>query len=268
MYRPIRALLPLFAAAALLAAFNGRAQTVRAVPLTSVSPAHCVDTLAQRATTDPLRCPAALRTAIVEAQTLCRNAGGTLSGAKEGDVWALDVNGDGRNELLFELDRNVTCEGAWSVFSCGSLGCPKALYELRDGEWAAVGSIAADAPEHVTLTGTAAASGHRTLEVCAKDGCGERWSYEWLGMMYEATRVEVRGTRVDVAGSIHGFYELSAATTLLERPSTRAAEIAHYDAGTPVAILGSVAGGDYYYVSPCNTCDSGFVPRTALNIPR
>jgi hypothetical protein len=160
---------------------------VRAVPLTSVSPAHCVDTLAQRAATDPLRCPAALRTAIGEAQTVCRNAGGTLAGAKEGDVWALDVNGDGRNELLFELDGNVTCEGAWSVFSCGSVGCPKTLYELRDGAWAAVGRIAAEAPAQVTLARAAAQDGHRTIEVCANDGCSAPLSYEWLGTAYELT---------------------------------------------------------------------------------
>lgn len=267
MHRPTRASLLLLAAAALLAAFGARAQTVRAAPLTSVSPAHCVDTLAQRAATDPLRCPAALRAAIVEAQTVCRAAGGTLAGAKEGNVWALDVNGDGRNELLFDLDRNVTCEGAWSVFSCGSLGCPKTLYELRAREWAAVGSFPAEAPGQVTLARAAAADGHRMIEVCAKDDCSERWSYEWRGAAYEATRVEVRGTPVDVAGSIHGLYELSAATTLRAQPSPRAAELGHYEAGTEVAILGTAAGGDYYYVSPCNACSSGFAPRAALNIP-
>ncbi len=266
MHRHTRNWLPLLAAAALLTAFSSRAQTVRAVPLTSVSPAHCVDTLAQRAATDPLRCPAALRTAIVEAQTLCRDAGGTLAGAKEGDVWALDVNGDGRNELMFELDRNVACENAWSAFSCGSLGCPKTLYELRNGAWLAVGSISAEAPEQVTLAGAATADGHRTLEVCAKKDCIERWSYEWLGMRYEATRIEVRGTRVDV-GSIRGLYELSAETTLRAQPSSRAAELGHYDAGTEVTILGTATGGDYFYVSPCNACDRGFAPRAALKIP-
>jgi len=86
-------------------------------------------------------------------------------------------------------------------------------------------------------------------------------------MMYEATRVDVRGTRVDVAGSIRGLYELSAATTLRAQPSSRAAEMGHYDAGTEVAILGTAAGGDYFYVSPCNACDSGFAPRAALKIP-
>ena len=267
MHRLVRSSLPLCAATALLAPFAGRAQTVRAVPLTSVSPEHCVDTLAQRAATDPLRCPGALRAAIVEAQASCREAGGLLAGAKQGDVWALDVNGDARNELLFELDRNVTCEGAWSLFSCGSLGCPKTLYELRGGAWVAAGSIAAEAPERIALARASAPDGHRTLEVCAKDDCTERWTYEWRESAYEATRVDVRGTPVDVAGSIHGLYELAAATTLRAQPSPRADELGDYDAGTAVGIVGAAVGGDYYYVSPCNACESGFVPRAALSIP-
>jgi hypothetical protein len=256
----------LLAAAALLATFDARAQAVRAAPLTSVAPAHCVETLAQRATTDPLRCPAALRTAVVEAGVSCREAGGTLAGAKEGEVWALDVNGDERNELLFELDRNLACEGAWNLFSCGSLGCPKTLYELRAGEWAAVGSISAAAPEQVTLARAAAADGHRTIEVCTGSDCAERWTYEWRGAAYEAARIEVRGTRVDVAGSVRGLHVLSAATTLRAQPSTRAAEMAQYAAGADVTIIGTAAGGDYYYVSPCNACASGFVPRAAVNV--
>lgn len=187
MHRHTRFLLSLLAAAALLAAFGARAQSMRAVPLTSVSPAHCVDTLADRAATDPLRCPAALRAAIVEARTQCRDAGGTLAGAKEGDVWALDVDGNGRDELMFELDGNVTCEGAWGLFSCASTGCPKTLYELRDGAWAAVGSIAAEAPAQVTLARAAAPDGHHIIEVCAEDDCAAPQRYEWLGTAYELT---------------------------------------------------------------------------------
>jgi hypothetical protein len=177
----------LLIAIALLTALGARAQADRAARLTSVSPAHCVDTLAQRAATDPLRCPAALRAAIVEAQAVCRDAGGMLAGADEGNVWALDVNGDGRNELMFELDDNLTCEGAWSVFSCGSVGCPKTLYELRDRAWTAVGSIAAEAPAQVTLARAAAPDGHHTIEVCAEDDCDEPLTYEWLGTAYELT---------------------------------------------------------------------------------
>ncbi|HEY3516192.1 MAG TPA: hypothetical protein VGL98_04030, partial [Gammaproteobacteria bacterium] len=114
-----------------LFAFDGTAQTVHATQLTSISPAHCVATLERGAPADPLRCPSALREALVEAKAMCRQAGGTLAGAEEGNVWAIDVNGDGRSELAFSLADNVSCTGAPVLFSCGSLRCPKDLYELR-----------------------------------------------------------------------------------------------------------------------------------------
>src|SRR5688572_13990382 len=102
----------LLALVTLLAAAGGSSQTVGATLMTSVSPAHCVQTLAAGSGADLIRCPAPLRAAVAEASTVCRDAGGTLSGAQEGNVWALDVNGDGRQELVFELDGNVQCEGA------------------------------------------------------------------------------------------------------------------------------------------------------------
>lgn len=251
---------------ALIAAAGGEAQPARATLMTSVSPAHCVQ--AQNAGTgaDLIRCPRPLRAAVEEATRVCREAGGTLSGTQEGNVWSIDVDGDERQELLFELDGNVQCEGAYSVFSCGSLGCPKALYELRDGQWTVIGSIYASVPEELTLAATAA-DGHRTLEVCAKENCIERWFYEWLGTAYDATRLEVRGAPVDVAGSIHGLYPLAAATTLRATPATNATDVGRYDAGTDVAIIGTAGGGDYYYVSPCNACESGFAPRGAVTVP-
>ena len=261
----LRLLAPLLVLVTFTAA-NGRAQPARAAALTSVSPAHCVDTLGRGESLDPLRCPAPLRMAVIEAAVTCRDAGGKLEGSDEGNVWALDVDDDGRNELAFELSANLSCVDAWSIFSCGSLGCPKTLYALRDGEWAAVGSLSATGPEQVSL-GARGASGHRTLEVCSDDRCTERSIYEWLGASYEATRMEVRGARVDVAGSIHGLHPLNSAVTLRAMPDPAAADVGRYDAGTDVAIIGTVEGGDYYYVSPCNACGSGFVPRSAVAVP-
>jgi hypothetical protein len=40
--------------------------------------------------------------------------------------------------------------------------------------------------------------------------------------------------------------------------------IKHYDANTEVAIVGTAEQADYYYVSPCNACESGFVPKSAI----
>jgi hypothetical protein len=242
------------------------AQPVRATLLTGASPAHCVDALEHGATADPLRCPAALRQAVAEAQSTCRDVGGKLSGADEGNVWGIDVNGDGRQEPAVELESNVVCRDVSSLFSCGSLGCPKALYELRDGTWTVIGGIWAAAPEQVELA-TRGNDDHRALQVCSEDDCRERWIYEWLGTTYEATRVEVRGAGVDMADSIHGLYPLAAAATLRAAPIEDAPEVGRYAAGTEVEIIGTAEGGEYYYVSPCNACESGFVQRSAVAVP-
>lgn len=175
--------------AAIFPAF-GNAQPVRATKLTSVSPAHCVAALERGEGADLLRCPTPLRLAVAEAQRACSEAGGKLAGAAEGDVWAIDVNADRRNELMFTLDDNVTCTDAWNLFSCGTMPCPRALYELRDGTWTVIGNISTESPEQVTLGTTQAADGHRSLEVCARDRCRERTIYQWVGSRYEAARAE------------------------------------------------------------------------------
>jgi len=172
---------------AALATFNGAAQAVHATKLTSVSPAHCVATLERRGSADPLRCPSALREAVIEASAMCRQAGGVLMGAAEGNVWAIDVNGDGRNELAFSLADNVSCTGVYNLFACGSLTCPKSLYELRDGAWKTIGSVSAETPEQLTL-GSAGADSHRSLVVCSQSRCADRRIYEWQGTSYEPAR--------------------------------------------------------------------------------
>lgn len=249
-----------------LPAIEIEAQPTRATLLTSVSPAHCVAALERREAADPLRCPSALRAAIVEAQATCGDAGGTLAGADEGDVWAIDVDSDGRSELAFDLGGNVTCTGAWSLFSCGSLGCPKILYELRNGAWTNIASLSASSAEQVALGSARSADGHRTLEVCPQDGCPERWFYEWRDRSYDVTRAEIRGARVDIAGSVHGLHPLAAATTVHATPRADGTGLGSYDAGTDVAIIGTAGGGDWYYVSPCNACESGFVPRSSVSL--
>jgi hypothetical protein len=250
----------------LLPACESDAQPAHPTRLTGVSPAHCVAALESGTTADPLRCPGALRVAVAEAATTCRDAGGKVRGIDDGVVWAMDVNGDGRDELAFDLEENVGCQDAFSVFSCGSLGCPKNLYELRAGRWQMIASLSSYMPEQIEL-GARIGSGYRPLTVCAGEACAERWTYEWQGSAYESTRLEVRGAGVDFAGSIHGLYPLLAATTVLAAPSASARDVGQYDAGTEVAIIGTAERADYYYVSPCNACGSGFVPRSAVAIP-
>lgn len=188
LWRGISTALLTFAA---LLATESRAQSATATQMTGVSPAHCIAVLERGVVPDLIRCPRVLLEAVAEADAQCREAGGTLEGVAEGNVWAIDVNDDGRSELAFELDGNVTCTDAWNLFSCGSLGCPKTLYELRDGAWTSVGSLPAEWPEQVTLGPARSADGHRSLEVCSPDRCSERWIYEWQGGRYDTTRTAV-----------------------------------------------------------------------------
>ncbi len=55
-----------------------------------------------------------------------------------------------------------------------------------------------------------------------------------------------------------------AKPTCFATPTAEGQVIGHYGPETEVAVIGTVAGADYYYVSPCNACDSGFVPRAAV----
>lgn len=250
---------------AALCATESGAQPGSATQVTGVSPAHCIASLERGEPADLIRCPRVLQEAVAEADAQCRAAGGTLEGVAEGNVWAIDVNDDGRSELAFELDGNVTCTDAWSLFSCGSLDCPKTLYELRDGAWTAVASIAAEWPGQVTLGATRSADGHRAVEVCPEDDCLERWIYEWQDGRYDTTRGEIRGARVDIAGSVQGPRPLAAETAVRATPRADGAEVGRYETGTEVAIVGTAEGGDWYYVSPCNACESGFVPRSSIS---
>lgn len=260
-----RRLLPVLGAAGLLAACGGEAQPRVAAPLGGISPAHCVESIERGVAADPVRCPAPLRAELESARGICREAGGTLEGLPEGDVWGIDVNGDGRQEIAFELEGNVACRDAWSVFSCGSLGCAKGLYELRGGTWQLIAALSATGPERVEV-GAPSRDGYGTLAICAQEQCAERWFYEWRDGSYERTRVEVLGARVAFAEHSGDLRPLLAATAVLAAPRAGAAEVGRYEAGFDVVIIGTAETGDYYYVSPCNACESGFVPTSAVDV--
>jgi len=228
-----------------------------------LSPASCLAALASGTQPDAARCPAFLRNAVAEARATCTEPGGKLEGAEQAEVWQFDVDGDGRNEFAFEPNGNVTCVDAYSVFECGSLGCPKTLYAEHDGEWKPIGALFAYGPEGVDLTDQRV-DGHRTLRVC-RDGppCVEFWYYEWRGMAYDVTHGDVRGFRVDFADDAQGLRPLVAATDVKATPTAQAESVGHYDAGVDMAVIGKAVGG-FYYVSPCNACQSGFVPASAV----
>jgi hypothetical protein len=260
-----RTWLTVLAAAQLLAACGGEAQPRRATPLGGISPAHCVESIERGVAADPVRCPAPLRAELEGARGVCREAGGTLEGLPEGDAWGVDVNGDGRQEIAFELEGNVACRDAWSIFSCGSLGCARTLYELRAGQWQPIAALFANGPERVEV-GAPSRDGYGTLTICTQDPCVERWFCEWSGSVYERTRVEVGGVRVAFAEHSGELRPLLAASVVLAAPSAGAAEVGRYEAGFDVAIIGTAETADYYYVSPCNACESGFVPTAAVDV--
>lgn len=213
---------------------------------------------------DSAACPSFLLTTVVEASQVCRDAGGVIRPIEAADIWSLDVDGDGRPEHMFAIDDVVYCEGAPSLFSCGSLGCPKGLYGEREGAWRLLGSLSASSRDAIEVTDTAGAEGFRDLIVGCdpSEECAARWRYVWRNGAYEPRSGEVRGHVVDYAGSIHGLFALAADTTVLATPATDGEPLDSYAAGTEVAIIGTA--GTYYYVSPCNACESGFVPAAAI----
>ncbi len=74
----------------------------------------------------------------------------------------------------------------------------------------------------------------------------------------------MRGFRVEVADSIHGLYGLTGDTVLLATPVADGEEIGRYGPDTVVAVIGTAEDGGWYYVSPCNACDSGFIARAGI----
>jgi hypothetical protein len=76
----------------------------------------------------------------------------------------------------------------------------------------------------------------------------------------------VRGYRVDFARSLHSLYGLVGPVDVLSAPTPRASIVGHYDADIEVAIVGTTVAGDYYYVSPCSACASGFVPVAKVRV--
>jgi hypothetical protein len=192
-------------------------------------------------------------------------------------VWSLDVDADETPDyFLFDSAASVVCEGAPSLFSCGSLGCSKTLYRHlppghdcrqsrprdrshTDAIWQALGGIHVDRVETLTLLASGA------LRVDCSDGpeCTEQRFYVPRQGHYQVDHLQVRDHRVEVADSPHGLRVLTRATALLAAPVQRAVVLANYPPNTVVAVIGTA--GDYRYVSPCNACRSGFMATAALS---
>ena len=164
-------------------------------PVTSIDLAHCFAVASKKATPDEARCPAFISDAVVGGMQTCGEVGGKLIPAATPTVWALDVNSDGKMEYLFELGANVGCAGAPSIFSCGSLGCPVALYERRDGAWRIIGAVSEGAPDSLEILPGEGKAGFRSFRTgCIDPGpCPEYAYYEWTGQLYEVPKAAGAG---------------------------------------------------------------------------
>src|SRR5262245_41782417 len=110
-------------AAVLVTAAGAHAATSHADVAPAISIGHCLDSITTGAAPGDAQCPGFLVDTLKQAQQTCGEAGGKLIATTPSDVWSIDVDGDGAPEYVFEYNGNVSCDGAWSVFDCGSLGC-------------------------------------------------------------------------------------------------------------------------------------------------
>jgi hypothetical protein len=235
--------------------------------VTGLTITQCFGRLDAAGRGDDAQCPGYLVEPLRQARDLCEEVDGALKPLEAPEVWGLDVNRDGHTEYVFELEGVVTCEGAPGVFSCGSLGCPKVMYEESADGWRAIAEVWAYAPAMLEVLVADAAQPYGDLRVGCVDAapCDEYWYSQWRGNAYERTHLDVRGHRVEFSDSIHGLYGVVGAIDVLATPTDGAAVIGHYSADTDVEIVGTAAEGEYYYVSPCNACESGFVPKSAVH---
>ncbi|MGB5132888.1 MAG: hypothetical protein WBO00_09755 [Steroidobacteraceae bacterium] len=213
--------------------------------------------------TAPSACPTYILQSLDYMIQECSRVGGELAPLPESAAWSLDIEADGNAEILLDLTQNYTCQGAPSVFSCGSLGCPYFLYTQSGEAWDELGAINADdAPgidvlrakpgERATLRG--GCSGQRP--------CSELTHYTWNGNAYDRSLIEYRGHKVDVAPG--GLWTLTRKSPVLAGPSPDAPVLDEYPEGTTVVVIGAARSAPYKFVSPCNACRRGFVDAAAL----
>jgi hypothetical protein len=242
------------------------AAAASAAAVSGVDMNHCLRIANKQARPDEARCPGFIVSALAEARTTCRDAGGKLVVAPQTVLWAIDVNADGQSEYLVDYTQNVGCEGAASVFSCGSLGCGLSLFARSGGQWKIIGNLP-DWPAAIE-TVPDASGGFADLRVgCGEANCAEIQHYRWSGRDYALAGYEVRGHAVDIPASAGQLWTLTRDVAVLAEPKRGAKVLRRYKARTEVTemvILGKARAAPYLYVSPCNACESGFVEQTLL----
>jgi len=224
----------------------------------------CLQAARDPATAGPETCPGYVLDSLVYAVEECARVGGMLKPASAPVLRALDIDADGGDEVLYDFTENYYCEGAPSIFSCGSGGCPTGLYAKRDGAWMVLGSINAEDSPGIELLAAPVGARYATLRggCSGTRPCGEITQYTWNGTGYDRTLIEVGATMVDVAPG--GMQTLLADTGVRAAPTPDAPVLDTYPAGRDFVVIGTARGTDYFYVSPCNACQRGFVPADTL----
>ena len=195
--------------------------------------------------------------------TVCSGVGGALQPMEESGVWSLDLDADGRQEVLVDLTQNFTCYGEPAVFSCGSLGCPYFIYSQRGDAWVELGAVNADDGPGIEALPTKSGTPATLRGGCmGARPCSELTYYTWKGSAYDRSWLQYRGQVVDIVSS--SLLTLTKDASVLTAPSKDGQEIDKYPEGTTMVVIGAARSAPYKYVSPCTGCRRGFVEAAAL----
>ncbi len=58
------------------------------------------------------------------------------------------------------------------------------------------------------------------------------------------------------------LYTTTAKMDVLAEPKAGSKKLATYESGAMMVVIGAATGTGFVYVSPCNACDKGFVPKS------
>jgi hypothetical protein len=240
----------------------------RANSYATVDPGVCLRIARGNLSASESLCLGFISQSLVETISTCAQVGGKLVPLQPPSLQSVDVNGDGQFEFLYDVTENFQCDGAPSVFSCGSLGCPVPLFEKRNGAWIAIGFLSTGDAAAIEVLMPEPGLRYGTLRGgCAGDRPCEEWTYyRWNGSAYQRTMIEVRGHWVDVAPD--GLWTLVREVPVLASPAPDARVLERYPVDSEVVVIGDARGTPYKYVSPCNSCKNGFIDPAALRRTR
>lgn len=250
-------------AAAATKAVREHAAVTTALRTRDLPLAACLDEQSAATEIEASQCPGFILLALDYMVQECTSGGGMLQPAEDPEAWSLDVDHDGKSEMLVDLTQNYICYGAPSVSSCGSGGCPYFLYSQRGDAWIELGSVNADdAPKIEVFDGPAGTPAPLRGGCVGERPCTELTHYEWQGKAYSRAWIDYRGHVVDVAPG--GLWTLTRKAAVRAAPESGSQVLDEYAEGTAMVVIGTARDAPFQFVSPCNACRRGFVEAAAL----